>query len=123
VLGTPVPPVLALARGALATTGTVTLGTTLRPLAVRTTLLPTPAASVLGPAAGGTPSLPGTLPATTRGASARTGPPALRTALPGAAAASSGSLSAGTAGTTSRLCHERLRTSRVEAAHAVLQKG
>jgi hypothetical protein len=95
-----VPPVLS--RASVAPAARFPLGTTLRPVSLGTTLLPATSAAVLRPTTGRAASLPGALPAAPGGRPTRTRTSPLRTALPGAAAASSGSLSAGTAGVSSR---------------------
>jgi hypothetical protein len=89
------PPVLP--RATVVPAARFPLGTTLRPVSFRTTLLPAASAAVLRAAA-----LPGALPAAPGGRPTGTRTLSVRTALLGAAAAPAGSPSAGTAGASSR---------------------
>jgi hypothetical protein len=99
-LGAAVPPVLP--RATVAPAARFPLGTPLRPVSLGTTLLPAASAAVLRPTTGWAASLPGALRAAPGGRPRGSRTSSLRTALPGAAAPSSGSLSAGTAGASSR---------------------
>ncbi len=99
-LRTTVPPVLP--RRALGSAAAVALRTTLGSVPVGTPFLPATTPSIIRASAGGTASLPRTLPATACDVPAGTGTSLLRTPLPGAAAASSGCLSAVPAGASSR---------------------
>jgi hypothetical protein len=97
-LRTTVPPVLP--RRAFGSAAA--LRTTLGSVPVGTSFLPASTPSIIRASAGGTASLPRTLPATACDVPAGTGTSLLRTPLPGAAAASSGCLSAVPAGASSR---------------------